>query len=380
MKTRFTFENLTDPERAAAEKQLNELLKAIEKRLEKVHPELRRLDGHVERLRKGKRVHASLRLFLPFGTLVAKREDHGDVKTIVDAVCDDLVRQIERRLSDVRHEQEFRRKERRARLEEMQRPPRDAVEAERRKLFWELIEPHLEKVWNYAARELGYLEASGALPVGALSLQDTVDAILLEGLKRFEKKPTEFSADEWLYQLAVETLERESRKLARARPRDALSLEALPPEPAEEPTEKDSEFWEFYQPDDAPRLEDLVPYPEAETPEEEVVRRETELALHRALAALPQRWRHALMLVHAEEVDPERAAEILGMSKGALEQMLERARDVLRARLADELGEEEAEARTVAEALTEGLAGASRFVIHHEVRVRIARNLGVELE
>jgi len=56
-----------------------------------------------------------------------------------------------------------------------------------------------------------------------------------------------------------------------------------------------------------------------------------------ALAALPERQRAALVLSHFEERSQAEAAEILGISEGALESLLSRGRAALRERLRGEM-------------------------------------------
>jgi RNA polymerase sigma-70 factor (ECF subfamily) len=61
--------------------------------------------------------------------------------------------------------------------------------------------------------------------------------------------------------------------------------------------------------------------------------RETQAEIDKALAALPERQRHAIMLVHFGECTGAAAADVLGISVEALESLLSRARRALRAAL-----------------------------------------------
>ncbi|MFC3303645.1 RNA polymerase sigma factor [Parvularcula lutaonensis] len=287
----------------------------------------------------------------------------------------ELERQARRHMEKVRREYHWQQTRRRQRMEALRQPPADVQAQERRQLFFDLIEQHLDRVWTYAWRELRYLEASGSIPAGALSVEDAIDAILAEGAKRFEERPTEFSVDEWLLKLTVETLEAEARRVARTLPADALSLEDEVPEPATDPTTADEEFYEFYQPDDAPRLEDVVPYPQAHSPEAELEEREEALAVHRALSQLPQRWRHALVLSFIEDMPRDRVASMLGVTEKELGEMIDRALTVLRAKLLDD--------QVDSEALSDGrvadhLRNTRRIVVHQAMRLRLARALGIE--
>lgn len=81
--------------------------------------------------------------------------------------------------------------------------------------------------------------------------------------------------------------------------------------------------------DAPPEQEDGGPAPDAG-----LEARETAAQVQAALAALPDRQRVALTLVHFEELPGREAAAALGVTVEALESLLARARRTLRARLA----------------------------------------------
>ena len=70
--------------------------------------------------------------------------------------------------------------------------------------------------------------------------------------------------------------------------------------------------------------------------EDQVERAQRDARVRAALARLPERQRSAVVLSHYEERTQAEAAEILGISEGALESLLSRARLALRQSLADE--------------------------------------------
>ena len=73
--------------------------------------------------------------------------------------------------------------------------------------------------------------------------------------------------------------------------------------------------------------------------EENVLAAERERHVARAVAALPDRQRQAVSLIYAGGLSNAEAAAALGISVGALEQLLVRARRALRDRLGPEGGE-----------------------------------------
>lgn len=66
------------------------------------------------------------------------------------------------------------------------------------------------------------------------------------------------------------------------------------------------------------------------TPLEHMTSDETQAEIGRALQALPDRQRHAIMLVHFGECTGAAAADVMGISVEALESLLSRARRTLR--------------------------------------------------
>jgi RNA polymerase sigma-70 factor (ECF subfamily) len=71
------------------------------------------------------------------------------------------------------------------------------------------------------------------------------------------------------------------------------------------------------------------------TPFEAAAATETQARLERALAALPEPLREALLLVAVEGFEPTEAAKMIGVAPEALRQRLSRARAALRAALED---------------------------------------------
>jgi RNA polymerase sigma-70 factor (ECF subfamily) len=70
------------------------------------------------------------------------------------------------------------------------------------------------------------------------------------------------------------------------------------------------------------------------TPFEEAAAGQIQLALERALAALPPSYREVLLLVAVERMEPGEAAQVIGISPEALRQRLSRARTMIREALA----------------------------------------------
>jgi RNA polymerase sigma-70 factor (ECF subfamily) len=82
---------------------------------------------------------------------------------------------------------------------------------------------------------------------------------------------------------------------------------------------------------------EAMPEPESDAPSalDEIAAAETRLRLRQTLDALPERQRTALMLCQFGDISNSEAAAAMGVSVGALESLLVRARRALRTELAD---------------------------------------------
>ncbi|CUI01778.1 hypothetical protein [Leisingera aquaemixtae] len=334
MKIKIRYDNLQEAERNSAEEAIGKIREAVESILPRMDPDLQRLEGHIRKASKGHLYGVSLRLHLLSVTLVFRKEATGFADLLAEA-RHALVRQVRRHLDHLHHFHAWRKQVRRDLFAELKVIEEDAQRRECRDLFFEVIEHHLDVVWSYASRELAYREANGDLPAGALSLRDAVDAILLAGVEAFENRPPNMDIKDWLLQLSIRTLDAQARQIANTKLADAVALDENPPLLSSDPTEADQEFYEFNQPDDAPTLETLIPYPEMESTEEHYAEHEVARFLHSAIAELPSLWRHALVLVHVDELPEEVVVEILGISPVELTDILVDARRYLKARLAD---------------------------------------------
>lgn len=72
--------------------------------------------------------------------------------------------------------------------------------------------------------------------------------------------------------------------------------------------------------------------------EQDAVARDEQAAVRRALAALPARYREALVLFYFHEMDIPAASQSLGVPEGTIKARLSRGREMLRQRLAGRLG------------------------------------------
>lgn len=329
-----SFRNLDRHGQQRAPEVIEEEVRQLEPHLARFREDLVRLEVVASQTRGKKRIKVSLRLQLPSG-VIAAREEGFEIEPVLRKAFADLRHQVDRHVPRLKHEPEYKRPARRRRIGAPLPPARDAAEADRRQLFFDLIEDHLDTIYDTVRRELTYLECSGSVPEGYLSVRGLFDATILKGLERFEQRPTEFSIGDWLLKLAFETIEAEARAARRAVPEDAASIEAEPEAPAEDPTEADQAMFEFYQPDEVLMLEDLLADDGGTDPESQADRHKIAMVLHRAIADLPSVERRVLYRLHLDNATIAETADLFGLTETVVAEIAENAGATLRARLAE---------------------------------------------
>lgn len=272
MKIQSAFRNLDSHGQHRAPEVIEEEARQLAPHLVRFREELVRLEVVASQTKGKKRSQVSLRLQLSSG-VIAAQENGFEIGAVLRNAFTNLRHRVDTHVARLKHVPEWKRPARRRRIGALLPPARDAAESDRRALYFGLIEDHLDTVYDAVRRELTYLECSESVPAGYLSVRDLVDATILKGLERFEQRAMLFSVDNWLTQLAFETIEAEARAARRASPEDAASLEASPEQPAEDPTEADQEMFEFYQPDDVLLHEELVADDGGDAPQSAVAKR-----------------------------------------------------------------------------------------------------------
>ncbi|SOE46968.1 DNA-directed RNA polymerase specialized sigma subunit, sigma24 family [Burkholderia sp. OK233] len=329
MKTAISYRNVSKLSRPDLDGLVGRLVKRhLQQHLSHFPTELVRLRPTLERTRHRGLSRVRLRLGLPGATL-ASADESPELDMAIELAIRELERQLERHISHLRHEDSWRRKERRPGLRQLKVTQAGRADAELTR-FSELVGPLLPALRRFMQRELAYLQARGDLAPG----EPTVDEALARACERLQQRPRRLEPMQWLYQIAIDLL---AEEVTRRQTGDGrwISLEdRLPVQLREQPEDGDEIRFEYWQPDEVLRLEDVLPAPDG-TPEEAVSAREMRQLATTLLAELPGPWRRAVVLCWLEALPPLAAAQVLGVPVQELERWLMNADAFLKARLGD---------------------------------------------
>ncbi|MGF6653398.1 DNA-directed RNA polymerase specialized sigma24 family protein/ribosome-associated translation inhibitor RaiA [Paraburkholderia youngii] len=333
MKTAISYRNVAKLSRPGLEDLISRLTdRRLTPHLSHFPSGLVRLQATLEKSLHRSLYRVRLRLVLPGATL-ACGHDAPEPETAIEHAITELERQLERHVAHLRHEDAWRRKERRAGLRQLRTAVAEQTDAAST-LFGETVRPLLASLQRFVQRELAYLQTRGDLASDDPSVDDIVDEALARACERFAERPRRLEPLQWLYQIALELLEAEvaHRQMEEGR---CISLEGRLPVQLHEPREDDDELlFEYWQPDEVLRLEDVVPATDG-TPEDAVISRELRELVAALLAELPEPWRRAVTLCRLEAQPEAAAAQVLGITEEELRHRLAHADAFLTARLGD---------------------------------------------
>jgi RNA polymerase sigma factor (sigma-70 family) len=335
----FTWNLVTKgvPESELVRRKLGRYLSKLGRHLRHFPPDAVHLHVALERHPKTHRCTAALTLRVPSNILRSEKSAN-DVVQALDRAMAALLRETESLKAELRREQAWKRKRRRAALREGPsvgfapapepegRGPQTLGDAVR-----ELLSANYARLLRYVRRQLWHDIAAGELPPGAVDPRAVVDEAAARALADPRRKPADMTYLLWFYALARRELARRRKAAAAVR----LDRPRVLPEEAG--------LAEGYDPDQPldiieRRLEppvaatgDLVPDTRAATPEEALARRELLAELRRVVRTWPKPERDAFELHYVEGFEPDEVAMILGQPLARVRELLRSVQDRLRA-------------------------------------------------
>ncbi|RMG40016.1 MAG: sigma-70 family RNA polymerase sigma factor [Planctomycetota bacterium] len=313
MKTHWVFRDCEEADKERARAYLEAKQGRLEKLLKKYNPALVELRLTLYRMKNDKWEIRGV-LQLPTGTL-ASHELGISLTEAIEKTLDTLVREVKKHKELVRKDYVYRRRREQRRNLSAAGPLLEQDRAANRKeAFFQLLEPLMGHVYDYARHQLELLELEGVIGRGEVTPRDIVDDVLLRAWEQFAERPKHLDLELWLTTLANQRIE-ELRAQAQEQP--VLDTE-LPPEAEQqvegEPLTPDEDveevdFWleRIFKQSEPITLADLIPDAESTDVWDELDEREQNQRLAAALAKLNPEEREVLLL---HVVDGYEIAEI----------------------------------------------------------------------
>ena len=304
------------------------LTKFFRKQAEKLEKKLGSLTQHDVSIKATLQKHSKKPVYR-FGVnlhllhkIVSADEEGDDPFTVIKKVFKELARQAQRYKSRLKNEHLWKRKVRRKQLKsvkalsEMAEETGSTVQTEAHAANWfDDISPYLDDLYDFAVREITYLQASDDLRPGDILPDELVDAVVVLAYEKEQERPKELDIRAWLHQLAIDLLDAEIERSQQRR--KTISLETTI-----EDEEIDRTLYEFYQPDDVLLLEDLIGTSE-QLPEIEMqLTSEERGKVHQDIAHLPRIWRRAALLHYTAGFSREAVAAILSLETAQVRDLL----------------------------------------------------------
>lgn len=190
------------------------------------------------------------------------------------------------------------------------------------------INANLSRLERYIERELRFRESVGQIEPDSASKDEVLDEVIVEALSA-EERPQRGSVEQWLYQLALNSI----RKVARANTGDPMELHLEISMRKQNVTASDDETLQYHEPDELERREDVTPNPQQASPEEIASNAEFIDQLDLTLREADGDDREAFILHAIEGFSVEEIAQIAQRKPSEIKKSITAARDIVQRKL-----------------------------------------------
>jgi len=202
--------------------------------------------------------------------------------------------------------------------------------------FFREVVPLIAPLKTYIKRQLRFAYGTQEIRTPVSSSGDIVDQVILRAYEGFDKKPKELTLEQWLYQLARETLDKyiQKRRASDARRQSFEDLRAKDLRDLDEipfTTDAEGEIYETEDLDDSEyHLGDFIPKPdppsEPADPAEELDKAERVVRIVQALSHVPEQERRIFELFAIEGFSQQEVARIYNLSPAEVARIIEKVR------------------------------------------------------
>jgi len=194
------------------EKEINQQVEKLRKRLQAFRPELVHLKGLIEESSPREGVIVSLNLRLPSGQMAAQKKA-STPSAALKAAFDDLLQQITRHKDLLRSAHKWQRRRRGADIRPEPQVPFEQtlasvhapiVSVEDIRTY---VNVNLARLERFVERELYFRETSEQIDSDSISKEEVIDEAIARALGDGGDKPERLALEPWLYRLAIRAID-----------------------------------------------------------------------------------------------------------------------------------------------------------------------------
>jgi RNA polymerase sigma factor (sigma-70 family) len=292
------------------EKQINQQIQKLGKRLQVFRPELVHLHASVDESSAREGFVVGLNLRLPSGQMASKAVADQPVPAVKRAF-DELIEQLTRHKDLLRSHYKWPRRRREGQGIEPLVPFEETVAAVHPEIVTQedithYVDVNLLRLTRFVERELRYRENTGALETDQVTREEVIDEAIANALGDSVEKPEKLALEPWLYRLALRAID--SVPARNSENNGDVSLSASARRMNVEAS--DETHLQYHQPDDAEVEQDQIADLGMATPEDIAYSEEVINLMEAALQQARPEDREAFLLYAVEGFTPDEIAVI----------------------------------------------------------------------
>jgi DNA-directed RNA polymerase specialized sigma24 family protein len=312
------------------EKEINQHIEKLRKRLQVFRPELVHLKGLVEQNSPREGFKVSLNLRLPSGQMAVEKSA-STASAAVKAAFDDLVQQISKHKDLLRNSHNWQRR----RVADFRSPGEVPFEQTVASVqvptasqddIRSYVNTNLKRLERFVERELYFRETADELAADSVSKEEVIDEAIARALGDGAEKPERIALEPWIYRLAMRAMD----DLAAADTDSNASVHLEDSARKRNVRGSDEPELQFHQPDETLTGESTIADRRASTPEEIASSDELINLVQFALDGASRSDREAFILNAMEGFSVEEISIITDKTAKDVQKSIANARDHLR--------------------------------------------------
>ncbi len=312
------------------EKEIQQLVEKLRRRLQVFRPELLHLKGTVEQMSAREGAKVSLNLRLPSGQVAVQSSASTPVAAVKSAF-DDLRQQITRHKDLLRSSRKGTHRRSLHSSSAVQVPFEQTLAAVALPTISgedirSYVNVNLSRLERFVERELYFREAADQMISGSVTKEEVIDEVIANALGDGGEKPQKLALEPWLYRLAIHAIgDLQARGSDHVLPVPLEDSARVPNVRASDEPEL-----QFHQPDETLTRESVIADRRMATPEDNAYADEMNRLMESALSAAKPRDREVFILHTIEGFSVAEIADITDRAPETISASIVAAREHLR--------------------------------------------------